>query len=222
MEFTIMGERCSGTHYLQYGLLFNFDVNYVKAYKHFYTNNGCIEDIQQNPNRIYLCIVRDPVEWVDSFFKRLHHVPTENKKSIEAFIRNPFYSIYEEGELKNKEMMEDRHLITSERYCNIFEMRKIKNDFYLKTLPTLSKNIMIIKYEDIRDDYEKTLDKIANRFHLKKKLETYLPVTQYKGTYKVQYAKKPILLSNEIKKEIWEKVDKIQELEFGYSEPNIE
>lgn len=222
MEFTIMGERCSGTHYLQYGLLFNFEVNYVKTYKHFYYTNDCMEDIKKNPDRIYLCVVRDPVEWVDSFFKRLHHVPPENKKSIESFIRNPFYSIHEEGELKNKEMMEDRHLITGERYLDIFQLRKVKNDFYLKTLITLSKNVMIIKYEDIRDDYEKTLDQIANRFHLKKKNETYRPVTQYKGTYIAKYVKKPILLSNEIKKEIWEKVDKEQELEIGYSKMEIE
>jgi hypothetical protein len=101
-------------------------------------------------------------------------------------------------------------------------MRRVKNDFYLNTLPTLSKNVMMIRYEDIRDDYEKTLDQIANRFHLKKKNETYRPVTQYKGTYIAKYAKKPILLSNEIQKEIWEKVDKIQELKLGYSKTEIE
>jgi hypothetical protein len=33
---------------------------------------------------------------------------------------------------------------------------------------------------------------------------------------------KPILWSNEIQKENWKKVDKIQELEIGYSKTEIE
>jgi hypothetical protein len=39
-RFTILGERCSGTHYLQYGMLFNFEIEYVRGEKHFYVNNS--------------------------------------------------------------------------------------------------------------------------------------------------------------------------------------
>ena len=31
---------------------------------------------------LYICLVRDPIEWIDSLFKRLHHIPPQNKKDI--------------------------------------------------------------------------------------------------------------------------------------------
>ncbi len=217
-QFTILGERCSGTHYLQYAMTFNFKVEYVRGEKHFYVNNGYDDFVEKNKDdMIFLCIVRDPIEWIDSFFKRLHHIPPENKKNIESFIRNEFYSIYEEGNEKDKEMMQDRHLETNQRYRDIFEMRKIKNDFYQMKLSKKVKNCMIMRYEDLRDKYDKTLKEIEDRFQLKRKEQgEYKRVPQYKGTYLAKYAKKPILLSNEIQYEIWEKVDVEQEKELGY------
>jgi len=221
--FTIQGERCSGTHFIQYALTFNFHIEYKILLnekhlneKHFFGFNENIYNEENSNNIIFFYVVRDPVEWIDSFFKRLHHVPAENKKSIENFINNEFYSIYEEGPKNKEEIMEDRNIVTKERYKNIFELRKIKNDYMLNHVKNKVKYFYLLRYEDLRDNYEATLEKIKTTFGLVQKQNQYVPVPKYKGTYKVDYYKKPILLNHEIQYKIKQSVDLQQEQELGY------
>ena len=130
--YTILGERNTGTHFLQYAIKFNFDLEYHKGTKHFFGHSDEADFPPETKDQtIYFCMVRDPIEWVDSLFKRLHHIPPENKASIDAFMKNEWYSIYEEGDRSGQEIMEDRNMVTKERYANIFEMRKIKHNYLL-------------------------------------------------------------------------------------------
>jgi hypothetical protein len=213
-SYTILGERNSGTHFLQYALKFNFHLNYEKGVKHFYGHSEFPEDTLDKT--IYFCMVRDPVEWIDSLFKRLHHIPPENKKSIDNFIKNEWYSIYEEGEKNKQEIMEDRHIDTKERYKNIFEMRQVKHNYFLKTIQNKVKHFYIIRYEDLLNNYDTILNDIADRFHLEKKAEIFHRVPKYKGTFNAFYEKKSILLSSEIQEYIKKNVDLEQEQIFGY------
>jgi thioredoxin-related protein len=75
---------------------------------------------------------------------------------------------------------------------------------------------MILRYEDLRDKYEETLDKIANEFNLVKKHDKYIQITKYKGTYTAEYYKKPILLSEDIQEYIKQNIDLHQEKQLGY------
>ena len=212
--YTILGERNSGTHFLQYAISFNFHLKYEKGVKHFFGHSDFPEDTLDTT--IYFCMVRDPIEWVDSLFKRLHHIPPENKKSIDAFIQNEWYSIYEEGPKNKEEIMEDRNIITKERYKNIFEMRKTKHDYFLKTIKNKVKHVYLLRYEDLLHDYDIILNDIAEKFNLEKKSDTYFRVPKYKGTFNALYEKKPILLSKEIQEYIKMNVDIEQENRFGY------
>jgi len=216
-KFTILCERNSGSHFLQYALLNNFNLTYVEGFKHFF---GFSEPLSDD-NLLTICIVRHPIDWIDSFFKRLHHIPSHNKVSIQGFICNEFYSIYEKPEdIKNKgyEIMEDRNFITGKRYSNIFELRKMKNEYFLNIIQNKIKNVCIIKYEDLRDDYQNTLNKLKTEFNLipKNKNVEYMPIVKYKGTYTALYKLKPIILNDDIKQLILESVDKEQEKILGY------
>jgi hypothetical protein len=212
-KFTIMGERNTGTHFLQYALLRNFKLDYVRNIKHFFGHEEPLND----SNLLTICVVRNPIDWIDSFFKRLHHIPPENKKNIEAFLFNEFYSIYETEENKGNEIMEDRNYITGERYKNIFEMRKFKNDYFLNIINKKVKNIYILKYEDLRDDYDNTLNKLKNKFNLVPwNHNNYVKIEKYKGTFNALYSLKPILISDDIQKKIIECIDKEQEKLLGY------
>jgi len=215
--FTILGERNSGTHFLQYAMLFNFHLPYHRGTRHFFGHSN-IEDFppETADETIYLCMVRDPIEWIDSLFKRLHHIPPENKKSIDAFLKNEWYSIYEEGEKNKQEILEDRNMFTKERYANIFEMRKGKLDFFLTQVQKKAKHVYFIRYEDLLHNYETILNDIAMRFQLKRKTKTWTPVPKYKGTFNALYEKKPILLSPEIQCYIKDHIDIEQERRFGY------
>ena len=214
-NFTILGERCSGTHFLQYALSRNFKINYISGQKHFFG----FSEPSNSDNLLTICLIRNPIDWIDSFFKRKHHVPPHNKSKIEDFIFNEFYSIYETQEdIKNKgyEIMEDRNYITGERYQNIFELRKMKNDYFLNIINKKAKNVYILKYEDLRDDYINTLNNLKNKFNLIPYKEEYEKIAKYKGTFNDLYELKPILISDEIKNIIKEKIDIEQEKLLGY------
>ena len=221
-HFMILSERCAGSHFVQYALLENFNIQYLKEHhkqKHFFGHENDIYSQEEIDRTLLICLVREPVEWIDSFFKRLHHVPPENKSNIDNFLKNEWYSIYEEGEIKGKEIMEDRNMNTKLRYKNILELRKTKNDYFLRTVKQKFKHVLILKYEDLRDDYNNTLDVIQKRFQLSKKEADYKKILRYKGTYTALYQKKTILISKESQEYIWSHVDAEQEKELGYIPP---
>jgi len=56
------------------------------------------------------------------------------------------------------------YIYTKNRYKNIYELRKVKYDYLLNDLPKKVKHYYFLKYEDLRDDYENTLDKIYMQF----------------------------------------------------------
>ena len=212
--FTIYGERCSGTNFLMHAIEKNFKIEYTSNYcwKHFfgnynYTNND-IED-----ETLFIGIIRNPIEWIDSFYKMKHHVPDENRINIITFLFNEFYSLYENS---NKEIMEDRNLITRERYKNIFEMRQVKNNYLINDMPKLVKNYLLIRYEDLRDGYSLILDYFHIKFKLEKKNIIYKTIDNYKGSMNYLFKPKNILLNKGIINIIKKKLDKIQEKSLGY------
>ena len=216
-NFTILGERNSGTYFLQYAMLYNFNLNYVqKNEKHFFGHHEFPKETMDKT--LYICIVRDPVEWIDSFFKRLRNIPPKNKENIHSFLKNEFYSIYEQrdGDKINQEIMEDRNIFTKERYKNIFELRKTKIDYFLHHIKKYVKHFCLIKYEDLNNEYESVLENICKQFNLEKKSDKYYYVIKYKGTHNQIYSKKTVLLSKEIQEYIWDNVDLQQEKQLGY------
>ena len=78
-KFTIYGERCSGTNYLQNLVNDNFEIELTWEYgwKHFF---GFQDDTLKNSDdTLFLCIVRNPVDWMNSFFRNPHHLPLNYK-----------------------------------------------------------------------------------------------------------------------------------------------
>ena len=71
-RFTIYGERCSGTNYLQELIELNFDVETTWDYgwKHFFGFN----DLLNSDDTLFICIVRNPIDWINSLYKNKHHL----------------------------------------------------------------------------------------------------------------------------------------------------
>ena len=59
--------------------------------------------------------------------------------------------------------MFDRNIYTGERYKNIFELRHTKIKWLLEDLPKKVENIIFIRYEDLINDFENTLNKIKDK-----------------------------------------------------------
>lgn len=212
--FTIYGERCSGTNFLLHAIKDNFNLEFSNNYswKHFFGHyNFEKNDIEDET--LFIGIIRNPIEWIDSFYKKMHHIPSENKINIFTFLFNEFHSVYENS---NKEIMEDRHILTKERYKNIFELRKVKNNYLTKTMPNSVKNYILIRYEDLRDNYEAVLNFIKQKFNLIQKNNIYKKIFSYKGNNELLYIKKKIILKKRIIKLILHNLDTEQENGIGY------
>ena len=127
-RFTIYGERCSGTNYLEVLVTTNFDVKLTWDYgwKHFFGFN----DLTDSDNTLFICIVRNPVSWLNSLYKKRYHLCLPTNLSGRQFLTMPMYSRKQDkwGN-PGKEIMKDRHIRTKQRYNNIFQLRYTKLNF---------------------------------------------------------------------------------------------
>jgi len=192
-KVTIYGERCSGTNYLEQLLLLNFDVEITWEYgwKHWFGFN----DLSFSDDCLFIGIVRNIVDWMNSLYKDKHHFPP-SINSIDAFLNKTFYSRW-----KGNEIMEDRHILTKERYKNIFELRHVKNQFLVDTMPKLVKNYCLITYDDLTTNFTEIMNKIMRcGLQVKSNIQFPLNVLFYKNYKKVDYELVKKLKSKQKKK----------------------
>jgi hypothetical protein len=195
-KYTIYGERCSGTNYLENLINTNFDVELTWEYgwKHFF---GFNKELKNSNDTLFICIIRDPVDWINSFFKNPHHLPKHLKRDIDIFLNNEFYSIYDNG--NNKEILEDRNIYTGNRYKNIYELRHIKIKWLIEYLPKKVKNCILIKYEDLLNNFEETMNKLKRKgLKVKDNIEYPLNIKYYKKCLNIKYEKKKNIISSDI------------------------
>lgn len=178
-KYTIYGERCSGTNYLEDLMTKNFDIELTWSYgwKHFFG----FADLSNSQDTLFICIVRDIHTWLNSFYEIPYHwkyIRKNNDNKKDSFLNHTFYSIHERT---RKEIMEDRHIHTGERYKNIFELRHTKIKYMIEELPLKVENYIFIRYEDLLMDFEKTMLKIKSK-GIKVKDNIQFPVnsTNYK------------------------------------------
>ena len=85
-KFTILGERCSGTNYLEELITHNFNLLYTTEYgsKHFF----CFDDYthKNTADTLFIGIIRNPIYWLNSFSKEQYHVPEHNRKNLTTFL----------------------------------------------------------------------------------------------------------------------------------------
>jgi len=172
-NFTILGERSSGTEILKQFILDNFDIPYTQEFGSthffgFYDYNYIFTE-----ETLFLCIVRDPVDWINAFYQNPKYIPIQNQ-SLDNFLEKPFYSIWSnvigENRISDKEstiesiIHEDRNIITHQPYKNIFELRKVKMEYLTETLPALVKHHELIRYEDLLENPKLILEKIQQKY----------------------------------------------------------
>jgi hypothetical protein len=228
-KYTIFGERCSGTNYLLNIMNINFDaeITWEYGWKHFFGFQD--EQLQDSDDTLFICIVRNPIDWINSFYREMHHLPLKYNKTLreevklDEFLNKEFWSINDEGgncDISN-EMMDDRNIYTGERYKNIFELRHTKIKWLLTDLPNKVKNYILIRYEDLKNDFTNTLLQIKNK-GLEFKDHISLPVNtnRYKNTHEIFVEKTNTIESSVIMDN--PNLIKTYEKELGYIYTNEE
>ena len=181
-KVTIYGERCSGTNYLEQLLVNNFDVTVTWEYgwKHFFGFN----DLGNSDDTLFIGIVRNPYDWINSLYREQHHLPKHFKGNINNFLNSEFYSLDD----SKREIIKDRNIYTKKRYKNVFEMRHTKLKFLIEDMPKLVKNYILITYEKLMDEFNLTINEIRNMgLTIKKGVHRPLNVHYYKKSTKVKF-----------------------------------
>ena len=191
----VLGERCSGTNYLVQLIRTNFNVDVLNTHelkydlrKHFFTtieqeNNFYLK----SPNTLFICIVREPVGWMNSLFRDGWFLPPKMKNKDKVhyrnFLNNQFYSIvysHMHG-IPGTEIMADRHPDTNRRYRNVFEARYTKINYMRNKLPKIVNNYLFLRYEDLTNNFEHTMERIKFKgLAVKKNIGYPKNVTYYK------------------------------------------
>ena len=196
-KFTIYGERCSGTNYLE-GLItrnFNATVTWDFGWKHFFGFNDLSK--AKADDTLFVAIVRDPTEWLNSFYNNRHHLPphlhykplpppqknnqmaqrNNHNNNAHRFLNSPFWSVDEKG------VEIDHNIYTKKRYNNIFEMRHTKLQFLVEDMPKKVKHYLLIKYEDLMNNFDATMTRIqvAGDLEIKAGVPYPLNINTYKA-----------------------------------------
>ena len=227
LNFTIYGERCSGTTFLEEAITANFNLPVMWYYdwKHFFGSYDFDADKKESEangtgapadNTLFIGIVRNPVRWLHSFSKRKQYIPSEIQ-TLGNFFQHEFYSVNENDEV----IAEDVHLTTKERFKNIFELRKVKNDFLINEMPTKVQNYIFLTYEDLLNKYDETLDVIKNKFGLTQAHPEYVKIPNHTIDGTIFTGERELDFTPTIIQYIWDNVDTPQERLIGYERPSI-
>jgi hypothetical protein len=165
-HYTIFGERHSGTKLTEKIIHYNTSLihNHQYGWKHGFGFNDP-EFLLNNNHTLFLCLVRNPYDWLLSFFKQPYHVPKHNTRNIQTFLSKEWYSVYDPVFLET-EIFQDRNFLTLDRYKNIFELRKYKVYYLRQVLTQLCSNILIIQYEQLTQRPEEILSSIIELLKL--------------------------------------------------------
>lgn len=196
-KFTILGERCSGTNFLENAIAtnFNLQVTWDYGWKHFFG----FHPYSNSDDTLFISIVRNPFDWLNSLYIKPYHMKID--QNIHHFLNNEVVSYYIEGGQLTTECIHDHHLKTGKRYRNLLELRHTKLAFQLIEMPHLVKHYMVLRYEDLKNNYNQILSSIQQQFQLIPRSPTFIPITGYKGSTLPYKAKKykvipPALIRN--------------------------
>lgn len=176
--FKVFGERCSGTNFLSRLIRSNFpelskqrrfghkhficwfdfpmDVPFMQAVNYpddYYT-------LENSDDFLFLVILRDPYDWVRSFYQSPWVVPDE--------IKNHGFSHFIHSSWKNSGVysrIDDYNPYTKTPFQNVLELRKYKTINYL-SMGKKVKNFCLVRYEDLEKDPTGFLEYLSRKYNL--------------------------------------------------------
>jgi hypothetical protein len=159
-KFTIYGERHSGTKLLKQAISLNFDIRFTDDYGHkHFMGFADIGLLANSYDTIFICIVRNPYDWLLANNKKPHHAPLLMPNIL--YLKD-WFSIYPD----KTELLEDRCYLDNIRYKDIYELRYWKILYLLDILPILAHNYIFIRYEDFILDQLYYYNYIHILFHI--------------------------------------------------------
>ena len=199
----VCGERCSGTNFLYYLLHSNFpDLQPTElleyGQKHFLWWFGSTDfskltplkynshavDMVGSADCLFVVVVRDPYDWLRSFFRSPHAVHNDLlNKGFSHFLTSP-WKLIDHGDHPldgSYREIDNYNPFTNKPFLNVLELRRYKIQNYL-TLREIVDNYVVVRYEHVRDNPKEFIDFIANKYRLHKK-RIFSSITGLKGSH---------------------------------------
>lgn len=158
-NFTIYGERHSGTNWLEklINRSFHIPITWKYGHKHFF---GCCDWTQLNSakNTLFIGIVRNVYNWIGAMRKIPYHLSSKNVIDISPWESN-------KG-IDSRLSFCDSDWYTKKKYIDIFDMRSDKIEFMYLYMPYLVDNYIFIRYEDLIDNTKDILQLISILYKL--------------------------------------------------------
>jgi len=195
----ILGERVSGTSFIQSLILSNTKLKLDTSFghKHF------IQDIQKikksdTSDILFLFITRDVLEWLQSLTLNTFHadLPLRRCTDFSKFIRMEWKCIEDEtsgvSQMDKKygqEMMFERDQNTGERFTNVMKMRTSKIRHALLDVSPNVEHFLHVQYENVRDSPHEWLTQLSEKYNFVMNRK-FTPVTSVRGKGRIQYHRK--------------------------------
>jgi hypothetical protein len=206
-KFTILGERNSGTNYLEKIIKNNYhlDATWEYGWKHFFG----FSDYSNQENVYFFGIVRNFKDWANSTFQRPYHLQRDLRSNPENYLNLSFWSYFDEyrgpNTTEGEEILEDRNMYTKERYKNIFESRETKLKFLIDEMPKKVNNYILIKYEDLLGNFDETMVNIEKTLGLTRKNKELINFPKPNSSLS-EIITKDMILNNENYKPVYESI----------------
>lgn len=193
----ILGERVSGTCFVQSLVSNNTSLKSVLPYghKHFFQDVKSIAKADTS-DTIFIFITRDVMEWLNSFKENTFHAdkPIRNCKSMSPFLRMEWKCVYdstsgtpETSTQYGQEMMCERDPSDGRRFENVVRMRNSKMRHFMG-IRDIVDNFVHARYEDVREDPEKFIVEVTERFSISKS-QKFNGVATVRGKGRVPYTR---------------------------------
>lgn len=214
-KFKILGERCSGTtfisslieencpelestskfgdkHFLWW---FDFPINDSLLSRLNYTR----EDLSftNSDDCLFVMIVRDPYDWVRSFYLAGHHISESLlEKDFSGFLSSTWEVTKGRMHPKHgdRELIDNYNPYTKAPFANILELRGYKLNNYLK-VRTRVKNFCFVHYEEVAANPKGFIDFLEEEYQIRKK-KNFVKIDSYQGKEKEPFVKKRYFVFN--------------------------
>ena len=185
---SLLGERCSGTSYLQQLLESNFNVSNTDEYhyRHFFGFEQSDHPFKQAECVLFVGVIRAPMEWLDCFYKYQWQLDQWRYTDWQSFLTQPIVS-YTESEMNytlsqlpvserpaarqamlQKSIWHDRNFadVQLSEWQDVFELRRVKSAFMLDTFPHMAHNYVLVRLEDLQAHKDRFLHILRLWFNL--------------------------------------------------------
>ena len=140
------------------------------------TDYQCIRPLRDSADTLFLCVFRNPFDWVRSINAKPYHAPAHWGLPLTEFLRMPWRSFETTRASPYWPERPDKFPFIEEAE-NILRLRT-KKIAHLFSLKQVVENVRFINYETIRDDNQQ-LKRIDNEFNIKLRHSNIRGVTKY-------------------------------------------